>query len=385
MYHGPMHYLDWAATAPPYRDILEAAVGVATERYGNPSSRHGAGRDARALLESARERLGAAIGAAPSSVVFTSGGSEADAIALLSTLVGKGERSVVISELEHPAVYEQARALESLGVRVVRVRPERDGVVSPGRVAEALRPDTAVVAVMAVSNETGAIQPIGRIVEAVRSAAGPRRPYVHCDAVQALGTIGFDARALGVDGAAFSAHKLGGPRGVGALYLSRPISPLVLGGGQEGGMRPGTHNTAGAWAFAEAAARAAASVEARMERARALERRLFDGLRAIPGATPLPEGRLPGDERYSPYIACLSFPGLAGETMTRLLDEAGVAISTGSACSSSKKERRSLDAMGVDRELSFSSIRVSSGRDTSEADIDAFLEAASSAYIRFRV
>ena len=385
MYHEPMHYLDWAATAPPYRDIIEAAVGVAADAYGNPSSAHRAGREARALLESSRERLAASIGAAPSNVVLTSGGSEADSIALLSTLVGKGERSVVISELEHPAVYEQARALEGLGVRVIRVRPERDGLVSPERVAEALRPDTAVVAVMAVSNETGAIQPVGRIVEAVRSAAGGRRPFVHCDAVQALGTIGFDARALGVDGAAFSAHKLGGPRGVGALFLGRPLRPLALGGGQESGVRPGTHNTAGAWAFAEAAARAASSLGPRMERARALERRLFDGLSAIPGTTPLPECRRAGDERYSPYIACLSFPGLAGETMARLLDEAGVAVSTGSACSSSKKERRSLDAMGVARELSFSSIRVSTGRDTAEADIDAFLEAAASAYSRFRV
>ena len=385
MYHRPMHYLDWAATAPPYPDILAEAARVAFDSYGNPSSAHAAGRAAKALLESSRDRLAAAMGAGPSSVALTSGGSEADAIVLLSTLVGKGDRSVVITELAHPAVYEQARTIEGLGVRVIRVRPERDGLVSPERVAEAVRPDTAVVAVMAISNETGAIQPIRRVVEAVRSAAGQRRPFVHCDAVQAFGTIGFDARALGVDGAAFSAHKLGGPRGVGALYLSRPLRPLALGGGQEAGMRPGTQNTAGAWAFAEAASRAASSLESRLARARDLERRLFDGLRAIPGATPLPECRRAGDERYSPYIACLSFPGLAGETMARLLDEAGVAVSTGSACSSSKKERRSLDSMGVDRDLSFSSIRVSTGRDTSEADIDAFLEAASSAYSRFRV
>ncbi|MBU0928607.1 MAG: cysteine desulfurase [Spirochaetes bacterium] len=380
-------YLDWAASAPPYPDLLEQAAAIAYSAYGNPSSLHATGKSARAELEAARSALARSIGAEPGRVSFTSGGTEADSIPMLSTLLAKGERSIVISAIEHAAVFEQARVLEELGVKVIRVRPAPDGIVDPAAVADAVRRDTVLVSVMAVNNETGAVQPIGAIADALRSARGgsERAPFFHCDAVQALGTVGFDAAATGVDGAAFSAHKLGGPRGIGALFLGRPVTPLARGGGQEGGIRPGTHNTPGAWAFCRAAERAASAREASLARARLLERALLDGARAIPGVVPLPAGRLPGDERYSPYIACLAFPGLSGEVMARLLDEAGIAVSTGAACSGAKKERRVLDAMGVARDLSFSSIRVSTGRDTAMPDIELFLERAASAYARYRV
>jgi len=380
-------YLDWAASAPPYPDILQEATTLAVGSFGNPSSLHAAGRTARTALDDARAAFGRVVGAEPGRIVFTSGGTEADSIALLSAVASKGRRSVVISAIEHAAVYEQARVLEEFGFKVTRVKPDADGVVDPGAVADAVGPDTAMVAVMAVNNETGAVQPVGRIVEAVRAAtAGSgRSPFIHCDAVQALGAIGFDAAAIGVDGAAFSAHKLGGPRGVGALYLGKGVTPLVRGGGQEGGVRPGTHNTPGAWAFSRAAERAAAARGAALTRAGEHERAILDGLRSIPGAAPLPLTRRPGDERYSPYIVCATFPGLSGEVLARLLDEAGVAVSTGAACSGAKKERRVLDAMGVARELSFSSIRISTGRDTTGEDIALFLERAASAYARYRV
>lgn len=378
-------YLDWAATAPPYADILEQATMHATTNYGNPSSQHRAGAAARELLEGARADLAAVIGTEPGRVLFTSGGTESDTIVALSTMTSAAPKSIVISAIEHAALYEQARILKSLGTAVILVRPDRDGLVDPAAVAAAIRPDTALVAVMAVNNETGAIQPIKAIVDAVHEAAAQsrRQPFIHCDAVQALGKIPVDVEAWGVDGAAFSAHKLGGPRGCGALYLRRPIAPLSCGGGQESGMRPGTHNTPGAWAFAQAALRAASTLDANIARARRLEGLLIDGVASIPGARIVPESRRPGDARYSPYIVSVAFPGLGGETMQRLLDEAGIAVSTGAACSGSKKERRVLDAMGIAPALSFASIRVSTGRSTTDEDVDALLEAARTAYARY--
>lgn len=398
-----MTYLDWAATAPPYPDILKDAAALAARAYGNPSSLHGAGREARAELESARDRLSEALGlgvapeptlapavssgssrAGAGRLVLTSGGSEADAIVMLSTLRSKHRRTVVISGIEHAAIDEEAKGLAELGLTVRRVKPGSDGLVSPESVVAACDKDTVLVALMAVNNETGAIQAVAETSRAVRAAFPDRPPFIHCDAVQALGTVGFDARAALVDGAAYSAHKLGGPRGVGALYLARELAPLSRGGGQEGGVRPGTENLAGAWAFAEAASRAVAAREAELSRARGLERLLLEGVASIPGATVLPTCRQAGDERYSPFIACLAFPGLGAETMVRLLDDAGVYVSAGAACSGAKKERRVLDAMGVQRDLSFSALRVSFGRDTSEACITAFLETASRAYARYR-
>jgi len=380
-------YLDWAATAPPYADILEQATTHATTLYANPSSQHRAGVAAHELLEGARADLAMLIGTTPGRIIFTSGGTESDTIVALSTLTTAAPKSVVISAIEHAALYEQARILKSLGTTVIMVKPDRDGFIDPATVATAIRPDTALVAVMAVNNETGAIQPIKAIADAVHEAAAHsrRQPFIHCDAVQALGKFPVEPEAWGIDGAAFSAHKLGGPRGCGALYLRRPISPLACGGGQESGMRPGTHNTPGAWAFAQAAMRSATMLEQNLARARHLEALIIDGIASIPEARTVPEGRRPGDARYSPYIVSMAFPGLGGETMQRLLDEAGIAVSTGAACSGSKKERRVLDAMGIEPRLSFASIRVSTGRSTTDEDVSTFLDAARAAYAHYRL
>jgi len=380
-------YLDWAATAPPYADILEQATTHATTLYANPSSRHRAGVAAHELLEGARAGLARLIGTTPGRIIFTSGGTESDTIVALSTMATAAPKSVVISAIEHAALYEQARILKSLGTTVIMVKPDRDGFIDPAAVAAAIRPDTVLVAVMAVNNEMGAIQPIKAIAAAVHEAAAHfrRQPFIHCDAVQALGKIAVEPEAWGIDGAAFSAHKLGGPRGCGALYLGRTIAPLACGGGQESGMRAGTNNTPGVWAFAQAAMRSASVLDENLARARRLETLLIDGIASIPDARIVPESRRPGDARYSPYIVSMAFPGLGGETMQRLLDEAGIAVSTGAACSGSKKERRVLDAMGIDPALSFASIRISTGRSTTDEDISAFLDAARTAYARYRL
>jgi cysteine desulfurase len=402
-----MTYLDWAATSPPDADILADAVRVAAASFGNPSSKHRLGIDARSELEDARARLSAAIcgvsgatasAAAKGSIVFTSGGTEADGIPLLallrSALNSRRDGSIkrlhlVTTEIEHAAVYEEALLLKALGIGVSFVAPEADGRVDPGKIADAVEKDTALVAVMAVNNETGAVQRLPEIGAAVAEAAaafGRAAPRFHTDAVQALGKVELPLGAPGLGSAAFSAHKIRGPRGVGALWTASRVESLAVGGGQEGAQRPGTESLQGAWAFAAAAAAAHSSFAQRAERARSLEARLLGGLSAIPGAFALPEGRVPGDVRYSPYILSLAFPGLSGEVLVRALSDEGVAVSTGSACSSNSKRagRRVLGAMGLSEALSLSAIRVSTGELTTDADVDLFLEAASLAYRKLR-
>jgi cysteine desulfurase len=397
-----MTYLDWAATSPPDSRIIASAASRADEAFGNPSSKHELGAEARKSLEEARSRLSAAMGlearSADCRLSLTGSGSEGDAIPLLallrSALNSRRDGSIkslrlVTTEIEHAAVYEEALLLKSLGIDVAFVKPEADGRVDPGKIAKAIEKDTALVSVMAVNNETGAIQPIAEIAAAIAETSkslGRQAPRLHVDAVQALGKIAFDPEAAGASSAAFSAHKIRGPRGVGALWTKGRLEPVAVGGGQEGGLRAGTENILGAWAFALAAEAAAASFEARYHQARSLEARLIDGLASIPGALSLPEGRKAGDGRYSPYILSVAFPGLSGEVLVRALSDQGIAVSTGSACSSNAKRsgRRVLQAMGLGEKLALSAIRISTGELTTEEEIDAFLEAAEISYRRLR-
>jgi cysteine desulfurase len=395
-----MTYLDWASTAPPAAGILGEAAAVASELYGNPSSRHGLGASAKARLEEARRRLASAIPGSPepSGIVFTSGGSEADSIPLLallrSALGARRDGSIkrlrlVTTEIEHAAVYEQAHLLKSLGLDVVFVRPEADGRIDPEKVGAAVDKDTALVAVMAVNNETGAVQELKAIAGAIArasSAYGRGPPRFHSDAVQALGKVELDPIASGLSSMALSAHKVRGPRGAGALWTSAPIESLALGGGQERSMRPGTESLQGAWAFAAAAEAANSGFAGNMAKARGLEARLLAGIGTIPGALALPLGRQPGDPRYSPFILSLAFPGLSGEVLARALSDLGVAVSTGSACSSNAKKpgRRVLAAMSLPEDLTLSAIRVSTGSLSTEAEVDLFLEAASRAYRKLK-
>ncbi len=250
-----MIYLDWAASAPPEPAALAAAAASATANYANPSSPHPAGRAAAEALEDARRRIRALLGGGE--IVFTSGATESNSLLLFSLLdrgrFGAERRSVaVVSGIEHASVHDQAERLAALGAacRVVSAGP--NGRVRPTDVAGAVDQDTAVVSVMLVNNETGVVQPVAEIARAVRVAAGRRRVIVHTDAVQAFGKLPFAPGELDVDAASISAHKIGGPRGIGALWLRGGMSLPVLtaGGGQEHGMRPGTENVAGAVGFA---------------------------------------------------------------------------------------------------------------------------------------
>jgi cysteine desulfurase len=367
-----MHYLDHAATTPMIPEAREAMLALLEEDFGNPSSVHAFGRSARAAVEDARERVAAAIGANPSEIVFTGGGTEADNLALkgaASKLRGNGDH-MVATAFEHHAVLDSARSLARRGWKLTEVPVDASGIVDPATVAEEVGPSSVLASVMAVNNEIGTIQPIGDVCRLVKEA-NPRA-VVHTDAVQALGNIPVDVGEWNVDLAAFAAHKVGGPKGVGALFVRShtPVEPLLHGGGQERGLRSGTLNVAGIAAFGIAAEMAAAEVTEKAERLLKLRARLYEGIKvAIPDA--LVNGDL--ENRVAGNLN-ISFPSTDGETLLLLLDQEGIACSSGSACASGALDpSHVLLAIGSPRDLARGSLRFSLGRTSVESDVDAVL------------
>ncbi|ABE39685.1 aminotransferase, class V [Rhodopseudomonas palustris BisB5] len=365
-------YLDWNATTP-LRAEARAAIAAALELVGNPSSIHAEGRAARGMVEQARAAVAAAIGAEARSVVFTSGGTEANTLALMPGLrIGSqpAER-LVISAIEHASVLAGGRFASE---HIDTVRVTREGVVDLDHLRSLLagRPP-ALVSVMLANNETGALQPVTDIGGIVHAAGG----VLHVDAVQAFGKIPFNFNDLGTDLVSLSAHKIGGPKGVGALVLGANLAglaPLLRGGGQELGRRAGTENVAGIAGFGAAVAAAIPAMAADMSRIEKLRNRLETGLRQTQGS----EGGIVIAES-APRLAnttLFAVPGLRAETAVIGFDLAGIAVSSGSACSSGKvRSSHVLEAMGFGPELAQSAIRISLGWSSSETDIDRCLEA----------
>jgi len=386
-----MIYLDWAASAPPEPAALDEARDVSLRYFANPSSPHAAGRRAEQKLLEARTRFAGALGVDAREILFTSGGTESNTSLLLSLLdrhrLGGVERQktrIVTTEIEHASVYEQARILQAHGISCEFVRPGASGAVDPEAVAAAVDGHTVLVSVMLVNNETGAVQDLAAVARAVREASrGGRRVLVHTDAVQALGKLPFSLRDLGVDAASFSGHKIGAPRGVGALYLRSGVSPgfLSVGGGQESGRRPGTENLPGICAMAAAAVLRRDHMAENLVAARAHARLLIEGLRKIPGAWTIPVTRDPDDERgWSPYIVSAAFPPLPAEVVVRTAEEKGYCISAGSACSSRKKDRtRVPESMGLPAETARCAVRISIGPSTTREQVQGFLSAMAEA------
>ncbi|MDR1108620.1 MAG: cysteine desulfurase [Spirochaetaceae bacterium] len=368
---GERRYFDWAATAPP--DI----PGPGGSPFGNPSSRHLEGRLARGALEDARNRCAAALGVRARDLFFTSGGTESNALVLFSTLF-RGRGDILVSAVEHPSVSENCRALERLGKRVVPLAVGGDGRVQAEALEAALKknPEARMAAIMGVNNESGAVMDLPTLIDRIRNREGAPI-HVHCDMVQAVGKIPLDLTALDVDSAALSAHKIGGPRGIGLLYCRKDLEPLYSGGGQEGGKRPGTENTAGALALADCLERrlAAAPLREEYEAAATRGELLIRGLRRLDRCSLIPRDRGERDPRFSPYILQAAFRDIPGEVMVRALDDAGFAVSTGSACSSASQKRPILAAMGVDEKTAFQGIRISQGWSTTAADGEALVEA----------
>ncbi len=377
-------YLDHAATTPLDPAVRSAILPWLGERFGNPSSVHELGRRARAAVDAARDRVAAAVGCATREVIFTSGGTEADNLALRGVLERWGAergRHLVVTAIEHEAVLATAETLaEAARAEVTVVGCDRLGQIDPDAVAAAVRPDTVLLSVMLANNEVGTVQHIAAIAERARG----RNPkiLVHTDAVQALGKIALDFSALGVDLLSLSAHKAYGPQGVGALIARHGTFPTaqLTGGGQERGRRSGTENVLGVAGFGAAAELVSARCEADGKHLEQLAGRLTNLLTAsIPGlvATGHSQHRLPG-------LCSFAIPGVRSDLLLALLDELGVAASAGSACSSgAPTPSHVLAAMGYG-ELAGSALRLSLGRGTTEEDIEIAAGRVGTAVSRLR-
>ena len=363
-----MIYLDNSATTKPCRECVEKIHEALTDSFANPSSVHFAGLEAARREEYARGVIADLLGADRSEVYFTSGGTEANCTAVFGGVYGrrfKGKKGVVISAIEHSSVYESAKRLESEGFDVRYLCPDKYGRISADEIYSKIDENTVFVSLMLVNNELGTIEPVQTCADAVRRAGAPA--LIHCDAVQAFGKIPVNVRKLGVDMLTVSAHKIHGPKGVGALYIKKGvrIKPLLCGGEQEKKIRPGTESVPLIAGFGAAAQvlDAAASYEKVKDLNLYLRQRLCE----------ITSARINSPEDALPYILNVSFPGVRSETLLNYLSENSVCVSSGSACAKGKLSH-TLKALNIGRELADSAIRISFSDENTREDIDAFIK-----------
>lgn len=360
-------YFDHNATTPVERTVLEAMLPFFSEEFGNASSIHSAGQRARAAVERAREQVAALLGARAAEITFTSGGTESDNLAIFGVVAAaEGDRKhVIATAIEHSAVLNTCQALEKQGVAVTYVPVGRDGVVDPSDVRRAIRPETVLITVMHANNELGTVQP----VEEIGRIAAEADIFFHTDAVQSAGKVPIDVEQLGVDLLSISAHKLYGPKGVGALYARKGtrLHPILFGGHHERDRRPGTENVAGIVGLGSAAEQARLHLAEESARIAALRDRLEAGL-----LERIPHARANGSRAHrTPNTANITFPFCEGEALVIALDLKGIACSTGAACSSGAVEpSHVLTAIGLPPEEARASLRFSLGRANTAADVD---------------
>lgn len=378
------YYFDHSASTPPYESVIRTVAELMAQHYANPSALHRAGTEAHKLIERAREAVAGLLGAAAGEVIFTSGGTESNNLAIKGILGAGGRRPkhLITTAIEHSSVYGTARQLESEGVRVTFVAPNAQGRIDAADIEAAIGPDTALVSVMHVNNETGVVQPVGEIGRLLRAHPKVR---LHVDGVQALGKVPLDWAASGVDLYSASAHKFRGPRGAGFLLVREGVrlTPQLTGGGQESDARSGTHNLPGIVGMAQALRLALESLPERRARMYALRSRLIGGIGTIPELVL----NVPEDERLvSPQIVNLSYPGMRPEVLLHMLEQQGILVSTQSACSSkSLKPSRVLMAMGLGEARATGSIRISFGDEHVEADIDILTERLRTAVAKLKL
>ncbi|HTO55912.1 MAG TPA: cysteine desulfurase family protein [Myxococcota bacterium] len=360
-----MIYLDHNASAPLHPAALAAIQDALVGAFGNPSSAHAAGAEARARLSRARRQVAALSGVSPEAIVFTSSASEANNTVLRS--LGAGAR-LVTSAVEHPSVLEEAAALERRGGRVTVLPVGRDGRLDPDAFSAALEPGTALASVQWANHETGVVQPIAELAGRARAAGVP----FHSDAAQALGKTPLALESLPIDLASFSAHKLGGPKGVGGLFVraTAALTPLLRGGMQERGRRAGTENVPGIAGFGAACEAAGAALASEPAGLSSLRDSLWRGIeKSIPGAL-----RNGGPEHVLPHVLDVAFPGASGEALVEALDLEGIAVSTGAACHSGSTEPSPvLLAMGVPEETARAALRFSLGPRNDGSEIERVL------------
>ncbi|MDE7245029.1 MAG: cysteine desulfurase [Oscillospiraceae bacterium] len=363
-----MHYLDHAATTPVPQEVAQAMAGVLTNAFGNPSAQYTLGRQAKALVEDSRAVTAKALGCKPEQICFTSCGTEGDNWAIHAALhqnrrVGK---HIVTTATEHSAVMQCVKQLEQAGYPVTWLKPDANGRITAQQAVDALREDTALVSIMLVNNETGVRYPVEEIAALLKG----RPTLLHTDAVQGFMKVPFTAASLGADYITVSAHKIGGPKGIGALYIggkAKNTKPMLYGGGQESGLRPGTEPTAQIAGFAKA-------IELRLERLEEIQRHMaacktyaLERLQTIPGLRVIGAGD-------APHILSVSLPGYPSQNIVSELSEKEIYISAGSACHRGKISHV-LRAMGLDKKTAAGTVRVSFGPETELSDIDALYDA----------
>ncbi|MBK6646666.1 MAG: cysteine desulfurase [Anaerolineales bacterium] len=365
-------YLDYCATTPVHPIVRDAVLSALEADFGNPSSLHWAGQNAAGLLKQARADVASALGCAPDEIIFTSGATEADNLAIFGGLkrLPPNKTHLITSAIEHHAVLHAAQELEREGCAVTCLPVDGRGLVDPEDVRRAIRPETALISIMLVNNEVGSIQPIAEISRIAREHG----ICLHTDAVQGIGLLDVDANSLGVDMLSLSAHKVYGPKGIGALYVRRGIelSPLIVGGAQEGSRRAGTENVPGILGLAAAVKLVREHRAEERARLLGLRERLVNAMQASgPGVIVNgPKGEV------APHVVSVSFEGADAEMLQIRLNQEGFAVSLGSACNSKSIEpSHVLTAMGLPREQIEATLRVSLGMFTTEAELDLFVDA----------
>jgi cysteine desulfurase len=376
-----MYYFDWTATTPMSQSALEEYVSCAQKYIGNPSSTHPLGSQAATRLVQERQKTAALLGTQASNIYFTSGGTESDSIILSSLLKTPTPGEIITTGIEHSAVLEWKKTLESAGWKVT-VLSCPGGFLQPSTLAAALNDKVRMVCVMKVNNVTGSIQDTKAIAKIIREKEKEygRHIHFHCDAVQALGKIPFNLAEEDFDSAAFSAHKFKGPRGVGILYnKNKAITALSRGGGQENGLRPGTENLAGICAMNKALEEALENLEEKNQRILLFRSKIEEMAKDIGIRVLSP------DNSFSPYILCVSVKPVPSEVFLRVMSDKGFCLSAGSACSSNVKGKAEgvLAAMNVDPMDRRSSVRISFGADTTEEQVELLAQAIKEAYKEF--
>lgn len=363
-----MIYLDNSATTKPCAAAVEAMTGALTENWGNPSALYSFGIDTGRQLRAARQQVAAAMGAEPDRVFFTSGGTEADNWAIYGTAkrFGKRGKHIITTAIEHPAVLNCMKDLEAQGFEVTYLQPDALGNISTDALKSALRPDTVLVSVMMVNNEVGSVMPIAQMAKLTHKLC-PNALF-HTDAVQGFLKVPFSAKTLGADLISISSHKIHGPKGAGALYISpklKSFPPLLLGGGQEAGMRSGTEATPAIFGFAAACSEVSATYRADSAREKELLNHCVEELCKLDGVSI-------NGAHEAPHILSLSIPGVPTQNTINILQDAGICVSAGSACAKGHRSH-TLTAMNLSPEIMDSSFRISLCKDTTREELDMLI------------
>ena len=364
-------YLDNSATTRPYDEVADTVARVMKEQYGNPSSLHRLGIAAEKEVKQAKEAIAATLKAAPGEIYFTSGGTESNNLAIMGTCALSRGRHIISTPLEHPATMNTLAKLQEEGWRVDFIPVDRDGIISLPAFEDLVRSDTALVTAMLVNNEIGSVQPIAQMAKILKRK-NPKA-YLHVDAVQGYCKVPCNIRELGVDLLSISGHKIHGPKGIGVLYVKKGtrLAPVLYGGGQQDNLRPGTENVPGIAGLGVAAKLCHQHMPEATARMAALRQRLEQGI-----CDRIPNVKVNTPEQCAPHILNISFGGVRSEVVLHSLENEGIYVSSGSACSSHKKEPSYvLTAIGTDRAMIDGSIRFSLSEFTTQEDIDATVEA----------